>query len=75
MYCEYCGTKVDDTDVYCQNCGEIISANYKEANAGYKFPAQLMIAAGVLVIIFGVIFWISNNMTSKEQSRLRGRNI
>lgn len=67
MYCEHCGTKVEDTDVYCQNCGEIISANYKEANAGYKLPAKLLLIVGALVIIFGVIFWISNYITAPKQ--------
>lgn len=30
MYCEKCGTQIDDDSVFCQNCGEKqIDFNYK----------------------------------------------
>lgn len=67
MYCENCGTKVEDNDMYCPNCGDIISANYKEPNSELKFVVRIFVFLGVFVLIFGIIFGVYNYITAKKQ--------
>ena len=68
MYCENCGTKVDDNDTYCPNCGDIISANYKAPNSELKFAIGIFVLLGAVVIIFGIIFGVYNYITAKKQA-------
>lgn len=68
MFCDNCGTNMDDDSIYCQSCG----IKLKEQDIGVKKKASFLLKiTGVLIIIvgaFGIINMVISGINNLYQN-------
>lgn len=53
MFCKNCGTKLEEGQQVCLNCGNIVDDNVKETKKKAPTGAKSKIVAGILGILLG----------------------
>lgn len=70
-FCPYCGTESSDDAIFCNHCGNPLSADKQEDP---DKPSVGLCLLAVFIPLFGLIYWpVEHNATPKKSTRLRDR--
>ncbi len=63
-FCPYCGTEISDDAIFCNHCGNPLSADKQEDP---DKPSVGLCLLAVFIPLFGLIYWpVEHNATPKK---------